>query len=344
MQYPLLFRRPFPRPLVFLGFPASKAAEMVPQKHQNCRFCNTRSFSEGHFQGPLYFLDFLLPRLPKWEEHHKSTKIVDFAIPGSFSEAISKAPCIFSISGFQGRRNGSNPTKAPNRGHFQGPSYFLDFQLPRPPKWGALPEAISNAPWIAWISGFQGHRNGWNTTKAPKLSIWKHSLLFRWPSPRPLVFLGFSASKAAEMGANSTKAQTLSILQYLPCISWVFPASKAAEMGGNPTKAPKLTILQYPLLSRLDFLLPEPSKWGEHHKSRRPFPRPFRFPGFPASKANCRFCNTCSFSGGHFQGPLDFLDFWLPGSSHGGNGAPTLSILQYSLLFRQPFPRPLAFL
>ena len=83
------------------------------------RFCNTCSFSGGHFQGPLYFLDFRLPRPPKWGEPHKSTKIVDFAI-------------------------------------------LLV--------------------------------NGGNPTKAPKLSILQYPLLFRRPFPRPLAFLGFPAS------------------------------------------------------------------------------------------------------------------------------------------------------
>ena len=137
--YPLLFQRPFPRPLGFPdfrllrppkwgklhksskivdfatpapfpvaisnGFPVSKAAEMrgTQQKHQNCRFCITRSFSGGHFQGPLYILDFRLPRPPKWTEHHKSTKIADFAIPAPFPKAISKAPWIPWISGFHAR-------------------------------------------------------------------------------------------------------------------------------------------------------------------------------------------------------------------------------------------------
>ena len=61
------------RPFVFLGFPASKAAELggTPRKHLNRRFCNTRSFSGGHFQGPSYFLDFRLPRPPKWGEPHQ---------------------------------------------------------------------------------------------------------------------------------------------------------------------------------------------------------------------------------------------------------------------------------
>ena len=194
MQYPLLFRRPFPRPLVFLGFPASKAAEMVPQKHQNCRFCNTRSFSEGHFQGPLYFLDFLLPRLPKWEEHHKSTKIVDFAIPALFRRPFPRPLVFFRFPASKAAEMGVTPQKHQNRGHFQGRSYFLDFQLPRPPKWGA----------------------------------------FRRPFPTPLGLPGF-------------------------------PASKATEMGGTPQK----------------------------HQ-------------------NCRFGNTRSFSGGHLQGPLYFLDFRLP--------------------------------
>ena len=123
---------PFPEAISkapeFPGFPASKAAEMgeTPQKHQNCRFCNTRSFSGGYFQGPLYFLDFLLPKPPKWGEPYKSFKIVDFAIPAPFPEAISKAPW---ISCFQGRRNGGNPTKAPKWSILQ---YLLLFRKPFP--------------------------------------------------------------------------------------------------------------------------------------------------------------------------------------------------------------------
>ena len=267
LQYPLLFRRPFPRPLVFLGFPASKAAEMggTPQKHQNCRFCNTRSFSE----------------------------------------AISKAPCIFSISGFQGRRNGSNPTKAPNRGHFQGPSYFLDFQLPRPPKWGAC----------------------------------------RRPFPTPLGLPGFPASKATEMGGTPQKHQNCRF------------GNTRSFSGGH---------LQGPLYF-LDFRLPRRPKWGLT----------------PQKHKHCRFCNIClvflGFSG--FQGRRNgrephkstkIDDFAIPAPFPVGflasravemGGTPQkpeaiskalsiswisgfqgqLSILQYLLLFWRPFPRPLGF-
>ena len=169
-----------PRPLAFLGFPASQAAEMrgTPQKHQNRRVCNTRSFSGGHFQGPLYFLDFRLPGPPKWGEPNKCTKIVGFAIPAPFPEAISKGLCISWISCFQGRRNGGCPTKAPKlsilqypllvRKPFPRPLVFLGFPASKPPKWGepnkstkmvdfaipaAFPEAISKGAWISWISG-----------------------------------------------------------------------------------------------------------------------------------------------------------------------------------------------
>ena len=84
------------------------------------RFCNTRSFSGGHFQGPLYFLDFRLPRPPKWGEPHKSTKIVDFAIL---------------------LVNGGEPHKS---------TKIVDFAIPAP-----FPEAISKAPCISWISSFR---------------------------------------------------------------------------------------------------------------------------------------------------------------------------------------------
>ena len=70
--------------------------------------------------------------------------------------------------------------------------------------------------------------------------------------------------------------------------------------------------------------------------------------GTPRKHQNCRFCNTRSFSGGHFQDPLNFLflasgqyTWWKWGEL---TKSPKLSILQYSLLFRKPFPRPLAFL
>ena len=163
------------------------------RRRLNCRLCNTRSFSGGHFQGPLYFLDFRLPRSSKWGGTRKSTKIVDRAIPAPFSVA------------------------------FPRPLVFLDFRLPRPPKWGELhestkivdfaipapfPEAISKTPWISWISGFQGRRNGGNPTKASKLS-----------TPFPVAI-----SKAA-------------------CISWI---SAFQGRGNGLTKAPKLSILQYP--------------------------------------------------------------------------------------------------
>ena len=126
LQFPLLFRRP----VGFPGFLASKAAEMggTPQKHQKRRFCNTRSFSEGNFQGPLYFLDFRLPKPLNWGEHHTSTKIVDFAIPAPFPEAISKAPC---ISGFPA-------SIAAEMGGTLKSTKIVDFAIPAP-----FPEALS---------------------------------------------------------------------------------------------------------------------------------------------------------------------------------------------------------
>ena len=44
----------------------------------------------------------------------------------------------------------------------------------------------------------------------------------------------------------------------------------------------------------------EPLKWREEPTKAR---------------KTCRFCNARSFSGGHFQGPLDFLDFRLLGTA-----------------------------
>ena len=140
------------------------------------------------FQGRLDLLDFWLPRPPKWVEHHKSTRNVDFAIPALFPKEIFKAPCISWISGFQSRRTGGNTTKAPKLSAIPAPfpeaiskapwisgfpasiaaemggtlksTKIVDFAIPAP-----FPEAISKVPCISWISGFQGRRNGENPTK-----------------------------------------------------------------------------------------------------------------------------------------------------------------------------------
>ena len=139
------------------------------------RFCNTRSFSGGHFQGPLYFLNFRLPRPPKWRGNPTKAR----------KSSILQYPLLF-------------------RSPFQGRLDFLDFWLPRPPKWVEHHTSTKNVDFAipALFRNFQGplyfldfrlpsRRTGGNTTKVPKLSILQYPLLFLKLFPRHLGFLDF---------------------------------------------------------------------------------------------------------------------------------------------------------
>ena len=100
-------------------------------------------------------------------------------------------------------------------------------------------------------------------------------------------------------------------------------------MKGEPTKAHNLSILQRQLLCRRPFPRPPGSILGlgsgfglgfrilflsfrllGFEFSGRCEPLKWR-EGTPPKRKTCRLCNARSFSGGHFQGPLDFLDFRL---------------------------------
>ena len=120
-QCSLLFRKPFPGPLGFSGFPAAErqnrpfrnvrsfsgshvwisGAETrgTLQKQQNRPFRNVRSFSRSHVQGPVGFLDFRPPKEPNEGNPTKAAKSSISQCSILFAEAISMAPWILWISG-----------------------------------------------------------------------------------------------------------------------------------------------------------------------------------------------------------------------------------------------------
>ena len=122
-----------------------------------------------------------------------------------------------------------------------------------------------------------------------------------------------------------------------PWISWI-SAAEGCRNEGNPTKAAKSSISQCSLLFRKPF--PWPLGF-----SGFPPPRVAEMRGTPQKQQNRPFRNVRSFSGSHFQGPMDFLDFRPPRSRNEGNTtkAAKSSISQCSLLFRKPFPWPLTY-
>ena len=138
---PLLFRKPFPRPLWISWISGSRTAEMegTPQKPKSCRFCRVRSFSGSHFHGTCGFLDFRLLGPPKWRRTPQKRKSCRFCRVRSFSGSHFRPWWISWISGSRTAEMEGTPQKPKScrfcrvrsfsGSHFQGPCGFPDFRL-----------------------------------------------------------------------------------------------------------------------------------------------------------------------------------------------------------------------
>ena len=186
----------------------------APSMHR-CQFCCLKGLFRQKRRARVDSTPWSTQISPKWREHQKSPKVVDFVQPAAFTEAISKVRLL-------GPPKWREPHKSPKVvdfvNHFQGPFGLLDFRLVGPLKWrehkspkvvnfvesAPFAEAISKAPWDLLDFRLLGPLKWRKPHKSPQVVDFV---------PRPLRICWMSGFWDRRNGGNfPTKAEKLSIL------------------------------------------------------------------------------------------------------------------------------------